>query len=72
MGHTVQVVPHVTREIIEWIEEIGRIRVEETGELPELVLVEVGGTVGDLESTCFFEAIRQMKLKYGDDMIIVS
>lgn len=71
LGHTVQVVPHVTREISEWIEDIAKIKVEESGELPELVLIEVGGTVGDLESTSYFEAIRHMRLEYGEQNLII-
>lgn len=66
-----QVVPHVTGEITEWIEDIAKIKVEESGDLPELVLIEVGGTVGDLESTSFFEAIRHMRLKYGEENLII-
>ena len=55
LGRTVQVIPHVTDEIIR------RVKVCATG--VDIVLVEVGGTVGDIESLPFLEAIRQLSLE---------
>ena len=55
LGATVQMVPHVTNEIKEKI----RYAAKETG--AEILIVEVGGTVGDIESSIFIEAIRQFK-----------
>ena len=55
LGATVQMVPHVTNEIKERIREAA----EKTG--AEVLIVEVGGTVGDIESSIFIEAIRQFK-----------
>ncbi|HUY97606.1 MAG TPA: CTP synthase [Verrucomicrobiae bacterium] len=59
LGATVQVIPHVTNEIKERI-----LRVAETGGA-EVVIVEVGGTAGDIESLPFLEAIRQLKNDVG-------
>jgi CTP synthase len=59
LGGTIQVVPHITNEIKRRVRLVG----EETG--AEIVLVEVGGTVGDIESLPFLEAIRQMRLDLG-------
>lgn len=58
-SQTVQVIPHVTDEIKERLRRAG----EETG--AQVVLVEVGGTVGDIESLPFLEAIRQMRFEEG-------
>jgi CTP synthase len=55
LGATVQMVPHVTNEIKEKIKQAS----ENTG--AEILIVEVGGTVGDIESSIFIEAIRQFK-----------
>ena len=61
LGATVQVIPHITGEIIERIEMVAH-----TAAKPyDVVLVEVGGTVGDIESLPFLEAIRQMGLEKG-------
>ena len=59
LAQTVQVIPHVTDEIKERIRKAGK---EANA---ELVLVEVGGTVGDIESLPFLEAIRQMRFEEG-------
>ena len=61
LSHTVQVIPHVTDEIKRRIREVGRLA------NAEIVLVEVGGTVGDIESLPFLEAIRQMRFEEGRD-----
>ena len=59
LGGTIQVVPHVTNEIKQRIVKVSK----QTG--AELVIVEVGGTVGDIESLPFLEAIRQMHREVG-------
>jgi len=61
LGSTVQVIPHVTNEIKEHIRKVA----ETTG--AEVVIIEIGGTVGDIESLPFLEAIRQMKGDVGRD-----
>jgi len=61
LGGTVQVIPHITNEIKERV-----LRVAEDEEpRPDVVIVEVGGTVGDIESLPFLEAIRQLKNDVG-------
>jgi len=57
LGATVQVIPHITEEIKDLIRKVA------TGN--EVVIVEVGGTVGDIESLPFLEAIRQLSLEIG-------
>jgi CTP synthase len=59
LGGTVQVIPHITNEIKERITRVARDRD------PDAVIVEVGGTVGDIESLPFLEAIRQMRKDVG-------
>jgi CTP synthase len=61
LGGTVQVVPHVTNEIKERIIKLA----QDTG--VDVVIAEIGGTVGDIESLPFLEAIRQMRLDLGTD-----
>jgi len=57
LGGTVQVIPHITDEI--------KRRIKEGSRDSEVAIVEIGGTVGDIESQPFLEAIRQMKLELG-------
>ena len=57
LGHTVQVIPHITDEI--------KSRILKAGQKSDVVIVEIGGTVGDIESLPFIEAIRQMRLDFG-------
>jgi CTP synthase len=59
LGRTIQAIPHVTNEIKERVRSIGR----ESG--AEVVIIEVGGTVGDIEHQPFLEAIRQMRNEEG-------
>mmetsp|Transcript_27435 Transcript_27435/g.32442 ORF Transcript_27435/g.32442 Transcript_27435/m.32442 type:complete len:573 (+) Transcript_27435:85-1803(+) len=67
LGKTVQVVPHITNEIQEWIERVAKIPVDDSGESADVCLIEVGGTVGDIESSVFFEALRQFQFRIGDE-----
>lgn len=64
LGGTIQVVPHVTNEIKRRIK-----RVAEVSEA-DIVIVEVGGTVGDIEGQPFLEAIRQMRKEEGRDNVL--
>jgi CTP synthase len=59
LGRTVQVIPHITNEIKDIIRAVGRD--------VDVVLVEIGGTVGDIESLPFLEAIRQFRQDVGRD-----
>ena len=65
LGKTIQVVPHITNEIKENIKDLG-----ETGKY-DFVITEIGGTIGDIESAPFLEAIRQLKWELGRDAISV-
>ena len=62
LGKTVQVIPHVTNEIQEFIRKGSG---EGTADAVDVAIVEIGGTVGDIESLPFLEAVRQMSLRMG-------
>ena len=62
LGKTVQVIPHITNEIQDFIK---RGAGYETPDAVDVAIVEIGGTVGDIESLPFLEAARQMSLKLG-------
>ncbi len=66
LGQTVQIVPHVINEIKErW----HRIAKEEKA---DVMIIEIGGTIGDIENMIFFEAARQLKLEVGDENIMYA
>ncbi|KAI9787910.1 MAG: CTP synthase ura7 [Candelina submexicana] len=67
LGRTVQVVPHLTDSIQDWIERVARIPVDDTNEEPDVCIIELGGTVGDIESGPFIEAMRQFRRRAGKD-----
>jgi CTP synthase len=62
LGKTVQVIPHITDEI--------KAVIREAADGADIVIVEVGGTVGDIESLPFLEAIRQMKYDVGGENVV--
>lgn len=64
LGGTVQVIPHITNEIKERVYRVGK---EENA---DVVITEIGGTVGDIESLPFLEAIRQVKKEVGRDGVL--
>ncbi|MBQ4381988.1 MAG: CTP synthase [Oscillospiraceae bacterium] len=59
LGSTVQVIPHITNEIKDFVYRVGR----KTG--ADVVITEIGGTIGDIESQPFLEAVRQISLEVG-------
>uniref|UniRef100_A0A8D0A3L3 CTP synthase n=1 Tax=Sander lucioperca TaxID=283035 RepID=A0A8D0A3L3_SANLU len=63
LGKTVQVVPHITDAIQEWVMKQARISVDSDGVEPQVCVIELGGTVGDIESMPFIEAFRQFQFK---------
>ncbi len=65
LGKTVQVIPHITNEIKERIQLLGK-----SGDF-DIVITEIGGTVGDIESLPYIESVRQLKWELGDDNAIV-
>ena len=67
LGKTVQVVPHITDEIQDWIERVAHVPVDGTESVPDVCVIELGGTVGDIESMPFIEALRQFQFRVGTD-----
>ncbi|PSK51675.1 CTP synthase [Elsinoe australis] len=67
LGHTVQVVPHVIEAIEDWVERVAKVPVDDTGEEPDICIIELGGTVGDIESMPFVEAMTQLRVRAGRD-----
>ncbi len=65
LGKTVQVIPHITDEIKRRMQLLG------AGDKYDIVITELGGTVGDIESLPYVEAVRQLKWELGDDECIV-
>ena len=65
LGKTVQVIPHVTNEIQDFVKRGAGIG---TSEPIDVAIVEIGGTVGDIESLPFLEAVRQLSLRMGPNM----
>lgn len=65
LGKTVQVIPHITDEIKTRIKLLGK-----TGNY-EFVITEIGGTVGDIESLPYIEAVRQLKWELGNDTMVI-
>ena len=63
LGGTVQVIPHVTDEI--------KRRVQAGASAADINIVEVGGTVGDIESQPFLEAVRQLKIELGSHSLLM-
>jgi CTP synthase len=64
LGQTVQIIPHITDEIKRQIYEIARIN------NPDVLLVEIGGTIGDIEGMPFLEALRQMRMENGKENVL--
>ncbi len=64
LGGTIQVIPHVTNEIKEQIQKVGQ------ESKAQVVIGEIGGTVGDIEGQLFLEAIRQMRNDVGRDNVL--
>lgn len=68
-------VPHITTAIQDWVERVSKIPVDDSNECPDVCIVELGGTVGDIESAPFIEAMRQFQFRVGPEnfcLIMVS
>ncbi|WNW02135.1 CTP synthase [Tenacibaculum sp. HL-MS23] len=65
LGKTVQIIPHITDEIKHRVQILGN-----TGDY-DIVITEIGGTVGDIESLPYIEAVRQLQWELGNDNVIV-
>ncbi len=64
LGQTVQVIPHITDEVKRQIQQIARIN------HPDVLLVEIGGTTGDIEGMPFLEALRQLRMESGRENVL--
>lgn len=69
LGKTVQVIPHITNEIQDWIERVAHTPSDGNGKEPDACVIELGGTVGDIESAPFIEALRQFQFRVGSENI---
>ena len=65
LGKTVQIIPHITDEIKRNVKLLGN-----TGQF-DFVITEIGGTVGDIESTPYLEAVRQLRWELGDNSLCI-
>ncbi|KAG0538722.1 hypothetical protein BDA96_03G261000 [Sorghum bicolor] len=65
LGKTVQVVPHITDEIQDWIERVAMVPVDGKEGPPDVCVIELGGTIGDIESMPFIEALGQFSYRVG-------
>lgn len=65
LGKTVQVIPHITNEIKDRIQHLGK------SGLYDIIITEIGGTVGDIESLPYIESVRQLQWELGEDNAIV-
>ncbi|PAN29400.1 hypothetical protein PAHAL_5G223500 [Panicum hallii] len=65
LGKTVQVVPHITDEIQDWIERVAMNPVDGKEGPPDVCVIELGGTIGDIESMPFVEALGQFSYRVG-------
>jgi CTP synthase len=72
LGKTVQVVPHFTQAVCDRIRAVANRPVDESGAPPEVVLIELGGTVGDLESSPFMESLRQLRFSLPPEDFCVA
>jgi CTP synthase len=70
LGDTVQVIPHITNEIKARMRaEADRLDVADAADVPDIIITEIGGTVGDIESLPFLEAARQVRQDVGRDHV---
>ncbi|HEV8594936.1 MAG TPA: CTP synthase (glutamine hydrolyzing) [Thermoplasmata archaeon] len=64
LGKTVQIIPHVTDEVKDWLKRVGE------REQADVVLIEIGGTVGDIEGMPFLESARQLAMEVGRENVL--
>jgi CTP synthase len=69
LGKTVQVVPHITDAVQDWIEDVAHRSSDGTGTVPDVCIIELGGTVGDIESAPYLEALRQFQFRVGRENV---
>lgn len=64
LGVDVQMIPHITGEIRDWVKKVGK------ESKADIILVEVGGTVGDIENSYFLEAMRELRMELGAENVV--
>ena len=69
LGKTVQVIPHVTDAVQDWIEDVAKLSADGSNASPDVCIVELGGTVGDIESAPYLEALRQFQFRVGRENV---
>ena len=69
LGKTVQVIPHITDAVQDWIEDVAARPADGSGESPDACIIELGGTVGDIESAPYVEALRQFQFRVGRENV---
>jgi CTP synthase len=69
LGKTVQVIPHITDAVQDWIEEVASRPADGSGNAPDACIIELGGTVGDIESAPYVEALRQFQFRVGRENV---
>lgn len=67
LGKTVQIVPDLVDAIAKWIERVAQVPVDETNQTPDVCVIELGGTAGDIENTPFLESLRRLRGRVGGD-----
>ena len=69
LGKTVQVIPHITDAVQDWIESVAARPADGSDETPDACIIELGGTVGDIESAPYVEALRQFQFRVGRENV---
>ncbi|HJM55392.1 MAG TPA: CTP synthase (glutamine hydrolyzing) [Poseidonia sp.] len=69
LGKTVQVIPHITDAVQNWIEDVAYRPADGSDEVPDACIIELGGTVGDIESAPYVEALRQFQFRVGRENV---
>jgi CTP synthase len=69
LGKTVQVIPHITDAVQDWIEDVAARPADGSGAVPDACIIELGGTVGDIESAPYVEALRQFQFRVGRENV---
>ena len=69
LGKTVQVIPHITDAVQDWIEDVASRPADGSDTSPDACIIELGGTVGDIESAPYVEALRQFQFRVGRENV---
>ena len=64
-----QVIPHVTGAVQDWLEEVAHRPADGSELAPDACIIELGGTVGDIESAPYIEALRQFQFRVGRENV---